>query len=111
MNVTPRKNSQTPNDPDPSTPARPVDPLRVAAGWAVVIAASWFMLGELASLIRPLALAVFVAYLLLPAYSRLRHKLPRPVALGLLAGVTIVLLVGCRWPSPRASGASRTTCG
>lgn len=84
----------TPNDSDPSTPARPADPLRVAAWWAVVIAASWFMLGELASVLRPLALAVFVAYLLLPSYSRLRHKLPGPVALGLLAGVTTALLVG-----------------
>lgn len=79
---------------DDTTSPRASDTLRAAARWVVVVAASWWVLGQLASVLRPLLLAVFVAYLLMPYYSRLRHKLPGPLALGLLAGITTGLLVG-----------------
>jgi AI-2 transport protein TqsA len=91
----------TPDDSPPAPPLslalpglRAADTLRVAAWWAVALASSWWMLGQLASVLRPLLLAVFAAYLLLPYYSRLRLRLPAPVALALIAGVTTALLVG-----------------
>lgn len=49
-------------------------------------------MGQLAAVLRPLLLAVFLGYILLPYYSRLRLRLPPAVAIGLLAGVTAVVL-------------------
>lgn len=68
--------------------------LRIAAWWVVVVAGSWYVLGQLASVLRPLLLAVFVAYVLMPYYARLRNYLPGPLALTLLAGIAGALLVG-----------------
>src|SRR5205814_2087600 len=48
----------------------------------------------LAVVLRPLLLAVFLGYVLLPYYSRLRSRLPAPVAIGLLAGTTAAVLAG-----------------
>jgi AI-2 transport protein TqsA len=59
----------------------------------VVVAGSWWLLGELAAVLRPFLLAVFLGYVLMPYYSRLRERLPAPVAIGLLAGVTTAVLV------------------
>lgn len=68
--------------------------VRTAAAWVVVIAGSWWMLGELAAVLRPLLLAVFLGYVLMPYYSRLRHHMPAPLAIGLLAGLTTAVLLG-----------------
>jgi AI-2 transport protein TqsA len=62
----------------------------------VILGGSWWMLGQLANVLRPLLLAVFLGYMLMPVYSRMRGKVPAAVALGALAGVTaggLVLLV------------------
>jgi AI-2 transport protein TqsA len=67
--------------------------VRTAAYWVVVFAGSWWILGQLAAVLRPLLLAAFLGYVLMPYYSRLRHRLPPAVAIGLLAGVTAVVLV------------------
>ena len=72
---------------------RPSDTLRAAAYGVVVVAGLWWRLGQLAVVLRPLLLAVFLGYVLLPYYSRLRHRLPGPVAIGLLAGCTAAVLV------------------
>jgi AI-2 transport protein TqsA len=81
-----------------STPAPPRLPdsntLRVAAYAVLVVAGSWWMLGQLAAVLRPLMLAVFLAYVLMPYYGRLRKQLPAPVALALLAAVTSAALIG-----------------
>lgn len=68
--------------------------VRTAAAWVVVAAGSWWLLGELATVLRPLLLAVFLGYVLMPYYSRLRHRMPAPLAIGLLAGATTGVLVG-----------------
>ncbi len=68
--------------------------LRTAATWVVVAAGSWWLLGQLALVLRPLLVAVFLGYVLMPYYSRLRKRVPAPVAIGLIAGVTTAVLVG-----------------
>ena len=68
--------------------------LRVAAYAVVGLAAAWWLLGQLGIVLRPLMLAVFLAYVLMPYYARLRKKLPAPVALGLLGGATAAVLAG-----------------
>ena len=72
---------------------RPSDTLRAAAYGVVVVAGLWWLLDQLAVVLRPLLLAVFLGYVLLPYYSRLRHRLPGPAAIGLLAGWTAAVLV------------------
>jgi AI-2 transport protein TqsA len=48
--------------------------LYAVAACLVIAAASWFLLKELASLLRPLFLAIFLAYIILPIQSRLREN-------------------------------------
>ncbi len=68
--------------------------LRTVALVVLTAAASWWLLGELAGVLRPLLLAVFLGYALMPYYNRLRRVLPGPVAVGLLAVATVGLLGG-----------------
>jgi len=70
----------------------PISTLRTVGIWIVVLAGSWWLLGELASVLRPLLMAVFLGYVLMPYYSRLRHRVPAPVAIGLIVGVTTSIL-------------------
>ena len=67
--------------------------LRTAAHVVIVLAGSWWLLGQLATVLRPLLLAVFLGYVLLPYYARLRLHVPVPVALGVLVGATTGVLL------------------
>jgi len=71
----------------------PRKPLQTAAYVVVLVAATWWLLGQWANVLRPLLLAIFLAYILLPWHSRLRRAgLPAPlVILGLAGMVTVVL--------------------
>src|SRR5437764_3791729 len=84
---------------DPTPPARLPRPgtLRDAAHWVIILAGAWWLLGELAGMLRPLLLAAFLGYVLMPYYNRLRRHLPAPVAIILVAGVTTAVLVGLTW--------------
>ncbi len=66
--------------------------LRTAAYAVIVVAGSWYLLGQLQAVLRPLLMAVFLGYVLLPYYNRLRKKMPAPLALGLLGGGALLLL-------------------
>lgn len=70
------------------------DTLRTAANWVIILAGSWWILGQLASVLRPLLLAIFLGYVLMPYYSRLRGKVAAPVALSVMAGLTTIVLIG-----------------
>ena len=70
------------------------DTLRVAAYWVMIVAGSWWVLGQLAMVLRPLLLAAFLGYVLMPYYRRLNRNLSAPVAIGFLASVTTLILVG-----------------
>ncbi|MBX9623428.1 MAG: AI-2E family transporter [Gemmataceae bacterium] len=68
--------------------------LPAVASVLVIAAAGWFLLRELAPVLRPLLTAVFLAYALMPYHSRLRKRMPGVVSLVLLAVVTAGVLVG-----------------
>jgi AI-2 transport protein TqsA len=69
-----------------SRPSRP-DSLAIAARIVVLVACGWWLLGEFAAVLRPLLIAVFLCYVLLPTYSRLRRRnVPTALAVILLAG-------------------------
>src|ERR1700731_1089459 len=62
--------------------------------WLLITAASWFLLKELAPLLRPLLLAVFLAYVILPVGLYVKgHVLGGPGHLAVLA-VLGLLVVG-----------------
>jgi AI-2 transport protein TqsA len=68
--------------------------IRIAANTVLLVAGSWFLLGELKAVLRPLLLAVFLGYVLMPYYGRLRKKMPAMLALGFVAiGVILVFLL------------------
>ncbi len=83
-----------PTDPDARL-ARWRDPvlIQTTAAVLVIVAATWFMLIQLAPLLRPLLIAVFLSYVLMPYHRRLRTRVGTPASLGILAGVTAVLIV------------------
>lgn len=58
------------------------------------ITASWFLLRELAPVLRPLLIAVIVAYVLLPYHNLLRQRVGGPVSLVTIAGVSAIALLG-----------------
>src|SRR5258707_501899 len=66
--------------------------------WLVVIATAWFLLKELAPLLRPLLLAVFLAYVILPVHVYVKGQvrggarhLARVAALGIvMVGIAVL---------------------
>src|SRR3954463_2837480 len=72
---------------------RELIPLYALAAALVSAAGCWYLLKELAPLLRPLILAVFLAYTVLPVHRRLSRRLPATLAgllLALLAAVTVL---------------------
>lgn len=85
--------------PDPSDTARlprwrDPDTLRTIVTVLVGAAAGWYLMLQLASVLRPLLVAVFLAYVLMPYHSRLRVHIGTPASIGVLAGGTAGVLVG-----------------
>jgi AI-2 transport protein TqsA len=76
----------------PATP--PAAPLFVTATVLVAATLAWFMLKELGAVLRPLLIAVLLAYVLLPYHTRLKKHVGTPVSLILLAGITVAVLLG-----------------
>lgn len=78
-----------------SQPGRPnSNTLRSAAYIVVILAGSWWLLGQLSSVLRPILLAVFLAFVLMPGYFRLRRAgLPAPLVIIGLAGIVAVVLL------------------
>src|ERR1700674_739614 len=58
----------------------------------LIAATGWFMLQQLAPLLRPLLLAVFLCYVIVPAYHKLRRRFLGPPAFLLITGGTILVL-------------------
>jgi AI-2 transport protein TqsA len=65
-----------------------LSPLFVLAAALFVAAGSWYLLKELAPLLRPLVFAVFLTYTILPARQALRHRVH-----GIFGGLLVALLV------------------
>ncbi len=59
----------------------------------VILAGGWWLLGQLAIVLRPLLIAIFLCYVLLPSYSRLRRRqVPSVVCVILLSGSAIIVI-------------------
>ena len=74
------------------------DPATVAAVGTITqvvlaAAAGWYLLNQLAPVLRPLLVAVFLAYVLMPYHSRLRKQIGSPASIVTLAAVTAAVLV------------------
>ncbi len=83
---------------EPSLPESPLRPRRdtqtlyVVALCLIIAVATWFLLQQLAVLLRPLCLAIFLSYALLPLYNRVKEKIPGPAAYVVMAiGVLLIL--------------------
>lgn len=63
----------------------------------LVAATTWYLLKEFAPLLRPLLLAVFLCYVILPGHRRLTKFVPAVASMLLLAGAVIGLLVLVAW--------------
>lgn len=72
---------------------RDPDTLRTVVFVLVGAAAGWYLLLQLAPVLRPLLIAAFLAYVLMPYHSRLRHQVGTPASLAILAGSTAGILV------------------
>ncbi len=79
--------------PIPSSPDSRRSSLVSIAAVMIIAALGWFLLKELASVLRPLLMAVILAYVLMPYHSRLRKRVTAPVSLVLLASFTVGLLI------------------
>ena len=71
---------------------RKVPSLPPAALGLLIGATGWYLLRELTPLLRPLLLAIFLCYVIVPSYHALRSKLPGRMAVAVLAGGTMLVL-------------------
>jgi AI-2 transport protein TqsA len=62
------------------------------AGCLVIAATSWYLLKEFAALLRPLFLAVFLCYVILPIHQRLKQAIPGIVSMVVMVGASVGLL-------------------
>lgn len=88
------------------TDAPPPPPLwrnPTALGTAALVvcaaAAAWYLMLELAPVLRPLLIAVFLAYVLMPYHVRLRRAVGAPASLALIAGSAAGALVALAFVS------------
>ena len=79
-----------------STARLPPDlvPLYAVAAAVLCAAGGWYLLKELAPLLRPLILAVFLAYTILPAHAALRRWVPARLSGPLLALLVAAVVLG-----------------
>jgi AI-2 transport protein TqsA len=72
---------------------RDPDTLRAVVFILVGAAAGWYLMQQLAPVLRPLLIAAFLAYVLMPYHSRLRRHVGTPASITILAGSTAAVLV------------------
>ncbi|AMV29522.1 AI-2 transport protein TqsA [Gemmata sp. SH-PL17] len=97
-----RENPMPAPDPPPDTKPAPLVPAKwrdpdiiyTVTLLLVGAAAGWYLMLQLASVLRPLLVAVFLAYVLMPYHSRLRKHVGTPASIVTLAGGTAGVLVG-----------------
>ena len=69
-------------------------PLSALAAAVVCAAGGWYLLKELAPILRPLIPGVFLAYTIVPVHRRLSHRVPTGLAGPLLALLAAVAVLG-----------------
>jgi AI-2 transport protein TqsA len=81
----------------PQPPGRAGEDLRPPYGIAaclVIAATSWFLLKELGPLLKPIVLAILLAYLIAPIDFWLRRRIPAIATVAVIVGVTLAILWG-----------------
>src|SRR5271166_6850186 len=80
---------------DPAARLRPdLVPLYTLAAAVLCAAGGWYLLKELAPLLRPLILAVLLAYTILPAHRALSRKVHAKIAGPLLVLLVAMVVLG-----------------
>jgi AI-2 transport protein TqsA len=87
--MSPLERTLPPNSP---APRRDLHTLTVIALCLVSAAAAWYLLEQLALLLRPLCLAIFLSYALVPLYGRLKQRIPGPASYAVMAAGIILIL-------------------
>jgi AI-2 transport protein TqsA len=82
----------TDRHPDPRR-ARRRETIETIAHLAIITAVTWFLLQQLAAVLRPLLVAAFLAYVLMPYHSRLRRSVGSAASLLMLGGATAAAVV------------------
>jgi AI-2 transport protein TqsA len=59
----------------------------------IALMAAWYLLQILTPLVRPLFVAIFLAYVLMPYHGRLRRHLGAPASIGVLVSITALALL------------------
>jgi AI-2 transport protein TqsA len=77
-----------------ATSRRDLVPLYALAAAVLCGAGGWYLLKELAPLLRPLTLAIFLAYTILPAHAVLSRKVSARLAGPLLALIVAAMVLG-----------------
>jgi AI-2 transport protein TqsA len=80
--------------PEAGSPRSDMSSLGVIALCLVIAATSWFLLQQLAVLLRPLFMAVFLAYIILPLHQRLTLRVHHYLSFVVLAGASMAVLYG-----------------
>jgi AI-2 transport protein TqsA len=71
------------------SPLRDRATITLVATFLVIAATAWYLLKELAPVLRPLLLAVFLAYIILPVQAGLARRTSRPIGFVLLGLVVV----------------------
>jgi AI-2 transport protein TqsA len=82
---------------NPKPPGHSGEDLRspyAIAACLVIAATSWFLLKELGPLLKPLVLAILLAYLIAPIDFWLRRRIPGIATVAVIVGVTLAVLWG-----------------
>lgn len=79
---------------EPTRRWRDLDTVRTVAHVVIAAAAGWYLMLQLAPILRPLLTAAFLAYVLMPYHARLRHRIGTPASLAVIAGSATAVLVG-----------------
>ncbi|MCS6866200.1 MAG: AI-2E family transporter [Gemmataceae bacterium] len=72
---------------------RDFEVIRTVGVVVIALAATWYLMLQLAPILRPLLIATFLAYILMPYHVQLRCHVGTPASLAILAGSTALLLV------------------
>jgi AI-2 transport protein TqsA len=79
---------------EPSSPRWQRGSIQTAAYVVVIVAGTWWLLDQWAGVLRPLLLAIFLAYVLLPWHSKLRRAgVPAPLVILGLGGIVAVVML------------------
>jgi AI-2 transport protein TqsA len=79
-------------EPPPPAPTAPAPSLATAARWVVILLGGFFLLRELGDILRPLFVAVLLAYVILPIHLGVKRFIPGRLSIVASAVLTLAIL-------------------